>query len=91
MFTLDAEPTLHYPSAHFHRLSGRVLEELVAIGGIDADHQTASAAGGDGDVAVNEERNAAEHSFFADALVRVEQNTDTAGQFLVVRHLEIVA
>lgn len=69
VFAPDAEPALHYPSTHFHGLSERVRHKLVAVGGIDADHQTASATGRDGDVAVYEEGNPTEHSFLADAVV----------------------
>ena len=68
-FAPDAQPALHYSPAHLHWLSERVLEKLVAMRAIDADHQAASDSGGDRDVAVNEERNAAEHSFLADAQV----------------------
>src|SRR5262249_38387272 len=58
---VDPEPAGHLPPAHLHRARLRGRHELVGLGGIDADEEPALAAGRDGHVAADEEREPAEH------------------------------
>jgi hypothetical protein len=83
---IDAQPPLHLAPTHHHRADVRPRQQYLALLGADANKQPALAGGGNGHVAAEQEREAAEHRHLGDAFLAREQLADAVGEILVVGH-----
>jgi hypothetical protein len=82
----DPEPPLHRAAAHHKGLHAASTEQVTAIGRIDADHQSALAAHRNGHVPADEEGRSAEHAQFGEALLAIEELSQTISKLFVEGH-----
>lgn len=64
---VDPEPAGHLPATHHEAPYMELIDESLGLSGIDADQQTALTAGTHGQVAVDQEPEAAEHALLGQA------------------------
>ena len=83
---VDAQPAVHLAPPHLERPRVGLGQELGGVGRVDAEHQPALTARGDRHVAVDQEREAAEHPHLGDAPLGPDQLADPVGELLVVGH-----
>src|SRR5207247_9373797 len=83
-------PSVQRATAHHHRARVGRRDQRVGFVGLDADHEPALPARGDGHVAAHEEREPAEHALLGDAGLLADELANAIRQLLVVRHRAIV-
>ena len=83
---VDVQPSAHGLASHLHRADPRQSEKRIAVVWIDVDKKASSPAGGDRHVAVNEERQAAEHLPLGESRLPLHHSPDPVGKGFVVRH-----
>src|SRR5947209_497093 len=83
---VDAQPAAGLPARHHHRADVGTPQQLVGVLRRYPHQQSAMSARGDRHVAVDQERQATEHSLFLDAALGAEQLADAVGEILVVGH-----
>jgi hypothetical protein len=83
---IDAEPAVHFAASHLETPHVWLTHQSLSLSGIDAQQQTALAAGADGHVAVDQEGEAAEHAFLGQAGLLVNHLPDPLGEYVVIRH-----
>jgi hypothetical protein len=88
--SVDPKPALHCAAAHLERACVRLAEQRIGFGWVDAQHQAALAARGHRHVAVDQERQAAEHALLDDAVLRQDELSDPVGEILIVCHPQII-
>jgi cytochrome P450 len=83
---VDPQPSVHRPASHHEAIDVRATDEPVGLRRIDAREQSPGAARGHRHLAVDQEREPAEHALLGDAALALEQIPDPIGELLVVRH-----
>ena len=84
---VDAQPAVHLPAAHLEPAHVRPPDQgLLGLRRVDAQQHPALAARADRHVAVDQERQPAEHPLLGQAVLARHPLADPVGQLLVVRH-----
>src|ERR1700677_513265 len=83
---VDAQPAPGFATGHHHRAHVGAFQQLFGVLRRHPHHQPTLAAGGYRHVAVDQEREAAEHAFLLDALLAANKFADPVGQVFVIGH-----
>ena len=87
---VDAQPPVERASPHLERMDVGPGKEPIGLRRIHADEQAAAAAGADGHVSADEEREPTEHLLLGDPALVPDELSDPVGEILVEGHAPIV-